>query len=115
MEVWDGLAPIRAIINDETETGVVEALQLGNVLGNVDQMAEQRFVGDLGFGHARDFLLGDDQDMDRRLGIDVVEGQAEVVLEGDLGRDLAGDDSGEDGAHGFLRVTRLRGLGKGAS
>ncbi len=42
-------------------------------------------------------ILRDDEEVDRRLGTDVVEREAEVVLVEDIGGDLAGDDAVEDG------------------
>lgn len=53
-------------------------------------------VGEFGDG-----LLGDDQYVYGGLGIDVLEGEAEVVLEDNVGGDFAVDDLAEDGvAHG---------------
>ncbi len=63
-------------------------------LSDKDQMAEKRLVVGPGRRHARDFLLGDDQDVDRRLGMNIVEGQAAVVFVSNPGRDFAGNDLG---------------------
>ena len=46
-------------------------------------------------------LARDDQDVGRRLGVDVAEGNDEVVLVDEVGRDLAGDDAAEEAVGGF--------------
>src|SRR5262249_30245536 len=55
------------------------------------QVAEQVAVGFGDVGVCRDDLARDDQDMDRRLRVDVVKGQATVVLVDDLRGNLAVD------------------------
>ena len=52
--------------------------------------------------------LGDDQDVGRRLGVDVVEGEDLVVLVGDLGGDLARHDLAEEAGHGRRVYTVAR-------
>lgn len=54
----------------------------GAVFGNLVQRGE--------------VVFGDDEDVDRRLRIDVLEGQDFSVLEHDPGGDLFGDDLAED-------------------
>ncbi len=101
-----GLATVAAIVDDQPETGVMNAFLPRNVLGNVKKMTQQRLIGDVGFTDPGNLFLGDDQDMNRRLGRDVVKSQAEVVFMDDPGGDLLGDDLGEYGAH-IDRIIRL--------
>ena len=99
MEMRNTLAAIRAIVDDETEPCVVEALLLGNLLRCVNQVTKKGFIGNRTFRDAGNFLFRDDQDMDGRLGLDVVESQAEIVFVGDPGGNFPGDDFREYRAH----------------
>jgi hypothetical protein len=99
VQMRHGFAAIRTIINDKPKARVVKALLLGDRLRNINQMTQKRFVGDCGGGDARDFLFWNDQNMDRGLGMRIVESQAMVVFEGNPGRDFTGDDLGENRAH----------------
>ncbi len=99
VEMRYGFAAVVAVVDDEAESGLVQTFLVGNVLRDVNHVAEQRLVGRGGGGNARDFLFRDDEDVDGRLGLDVMEGQAKVVLEGDPGWNLAVDDLREEGAH----------------
>jgi tetratricopeptide (TPR) repeat protein len=69
---------------------------LGENAGREQQMAEERLVGGDGFAHAGNELFWNDQKMDRSLGLDVVQDDAEVVLVLDLGGDFTIDDALED-------------------
>ncbi len=99
MEMGDAFPAVAAIINDETETRFGEALLLRHGLRDKDQVAEKRLIFDFGRGDARDFLFGNDQNVDRRLRLAVVEGQAEVVFVDDSGGNFAGADLGEYRTH----------------
>lgn len=99
VKVRDGLATIRAIIDDHAEARLAKSLLLRQRLGNHQQMPEQWFVIDRTGADASDLLFRHDQKMDRGLGINVVERQALPVLVNDPGRDFACDDLGKDGAH----------------
>jgi len=102
MEVRDAFAAIGTVIDDESEARIVQAFLLSDGLRDKDQVAEEWFVDGLGGGNARDFLFGDDEDVNGCLRLDVMERQAAVVLVDDPGWNLAGDDAGENGAHDVL-------------
>lgn len=51
-----------------------------------------------------DSHLRDDQEVDRRLRVDVAEGECLVVLKHDVGRDLLGDDLVEDCGRALIRL-----------
>jgi hypothetical protein len=92
VEMRYGLAAICPIVNNQSEPGIVDALLLGNMLGNVKEVSQQRLIGDCGFAYAWDFLLGNNQDVDRCLWRDIVKSHAKVVLMDDPGGNLLGDD-----------------------
>ena len=88
MQVGDGFAGIGAIIEDEAES-VFEAELFGDFGGFEEQMSEDGVVGGLGFSDARDGLLRHDEDVDRRLWFDVMEGNDPVILVNNGGRNFA--------------------------
>jgi hypothetical protein len=101
MEMRYAFPAIRAIIDDQTETRVMQAFLLGHGLRNKDEMTQKRFVLGSGCRNARDFLFWNDQDVNRSLRVDIVESQAEIVFINDPGGNFPGDDFGENRAHGF--------------
>lgn len=96
MEVRDGFAAVGAVVDHETKAAG-EFEFLGENAGREQQVAEERLVGGRGLAHAGNELFWNDQKMDRSLGLDVVQDDAEVVLVLDLGGDFAVDDALEDG------------------
>src|SRR5262249_34887446 len=70
------------------------------------QMAQQGLVQGLGGADAGDWLLGHNQDMYRRLRVDVMKGQDQVVLISKLRRNLPGNDFFEE-CHGGSLPARL--------
>lgn len=60
-------------------------------------MAEQRLIGFRGFGDSRDGTTGHDQDVNRRLGFDVVKGYHVFIFEDEICGDLLGRDAFEEG------------------
>ena len=99
MEVGDGFAGEGAVVDDEAEA-FGEAELFRHEVGDVEEVAKHGFIGGGGFGDARDGALGDDEEVDGRLGLDVVEDDTEVVFVFEVGGDLAVDDALEDGFHG---------------
>lgn len=84
----DGFAGVGAVVDDEAES-VFEAELFGDFRCFEEQMSKDGVVCGFGFSDARDGLLGDDQDVHRGLGFDVVEGNDPVVLVNDGGWDFA--------------------------
>jgi hypothetical protein len=99
MEMRDAFSAIGAVIDDQAETRIVQAFLFGHGLRDKDEMAEKRFIFGLGGRHARDFPFGNNQNMNRGLGLNIVERHAAVVFKNDPGGNFAGDDFREDGAH----------------
>lgn len=77
MEMHDGLTGIDALVGDDAET-VLQALGLGDLLDGVSHGAHglgRHVIGDIAV-----VLLGDHERVDRRLGVEVVEGDDLIVL-----------------------------------
>ena len=103
VQVRDGLAGVGAVVHDKA-VAFGELEFFGDGSGNEEKMAEDGLVDGGRLAEARDRLLRDDEQVDRRLGLDVVEDDAEFILVLDLGRNLAIDDALEDGlGHEFLQ------------
>jgi hypothetical protein len=109
MEVRDRLAAVGAVVDDEAEAfvGGVHAELGGDGTGGEEEVAEEFLVIRRGFADARNGFLGDDENVDGGLRIDVFEGEAKLVFVDNIGGDFAVDDLLED-AHG--RQARERGL-----
>ena len=94
MQVKHALARPLAVVHHQAE-GVAHALLLGDARRRVQQVAEDIAILRAGVRQPGDGLLGDHQDMHRRLRVDVPEGQAAIILIDDVGRDLAVNDLAE--------------------
>lgn len=107
MEVRDGFAGVRAVVHHEAEAfGEVEFFC--DDACDKEKVPEGGLVGGGGFGDARDQPFRDDEEMDGRLRINVVEHDAVLVLVFDLRGDFAVDDALKDGL-GHLRKMNHRG------
>jgi len=104
VEVGDGLAGIRAAVDHDPEAAV-QAERSCDLGGDDEEMGED---GGVGLDHISDSLyqlLGYDKQVDGGLRIDVVDDDAAIVFEFDLGRNFAGDDFFEDSfGHENLRL-----------
>mmetsp|Transcript_71389 Transcript_71389/g.168247 ORF Transcript_71389/g.168247 Transcript_71389/m.168247 type:complete len:244 (-) Transcript_71389:968-1699(-) len=105
MQVIDLLAAVRARVDDVAEAPR-DAQLLHQPRAQGGHLAQQRRLGLGHLGHRRDMALGDDEQVDRRPGMDVVEGEHILVLVGLPARDLAGNDLAENAvrvsAHHFV-------------
>ena len=95
VEVRHGFAGVAAMVDDQAEA-VGELEFSGDGAGDEEKMAKDALIGVGGIAHARYQFFGDDQKVDGRLRIDVVEHDAVLVLVLDLGGDFAIDDFLED-------------------
>jgi hypothetical protein len=98
MEMVDGLAAVGAGI-DHDAVAVSEAFVAGDLRGREQQMSEEFTMVLSGGGGGLDVLAGDDEEVYGRLGIDIGEGVAAVVLVDGRGGDGALDDLAEQAAH----------------
>ena len=92
MQMRHRFAGVATVVENEAEAILRQAQHPGNFGGFQQQMAEQGLIFGLGFGHARNRLLWDQEDMRRRLWGDIVKGDDEVVLIDNPGWDFPGDN-----------------------
>ena len=96
MEMRHGFAAIRPVVDHQSVTAL--KIQLLRHRSRLEQeMTDQLMILGRGFAEAGDRLLRHDEDMRRRLGVDVAKGTDLVILKHDLGGNLAGDDLLENG------------------
>lgn len=100
MEVHDGLAGVDALVGDDAET-VLQTLGLSDLLDGVSHGAHG--LGRYVVGDVAVVLLGDHERVDRRLGVEVVEGDDPVVLIDNGRGDLVVGNFAEDAiAHSWF-------------
>lgn len=103
MQVRHRFAGVPAIVEHEAETILCQAQFPGNFGGLQQQVTEQGLVFRPHFGNARNGFLRDQEDMRGRLRGDVVEGDDQVVLIDNPGRDFTSNNFLEQGlAHKFV-------------
>lgn len=102
MEVRNGFAGVRAGVHDEAKAfGEIQFFRDDS--RDDDEMTKLGFVCSGGFAHAGNELFRDDQQMDGRLRLDVVENDAVLVFIFDFSGDIAVDDALENGfGHGLF-------------
>lgn len=96
MQIINRLAPLGAVVDDDS-VPVVQLLLLRHFLGDQQQVSEQLLVLLLRARQLGDRLAGKYQQMDRRLGIDVLEHDALFVLVDEATGDYALGDLAEEG------------------
>ena len=99
MKVGNGLAAIPAVVDDEAIACFGDPATPGHFRGSHHEVAEEGRIVRAGFADSGDGTLRDQDDMDGGLGLDVPEGEQEVVLENNVCGDVACDDALEQG-HG---------------
>lgn len=90
-----------AVVDDQTESFInaVDPEIRRDLLRGEEQVAQYGLILGPCFTYPWDWLLGDDKNVGWCLRRDVLECQRPVVLENDVGRDIAGNDFLEKG-HG---------------
>lgn len=95
VDVEDALPGVRTGVENESEFAV--RVFARKIVGNGHQFGEECWVTSSKFNNVRVRLgLGHNQQVNRRAGRDVTERDNHVRLENDVGRDVAGDDGGEN-------------------
>src|SRR5262245_4625606 len=102
----DRLPGVRPVVEDEAVAALVGADLAGDALRRAEHRREERTVLGPHRVGARDVLTRHDQDVGRRLRIEVVEGDDRLVLEGDSGRYLTTGDAAEQAAFGHRTYPR---------
>ena len=103
VQVGDALGGIRAIVHDKAKSAL-EAEFLRELPCDGEEMPDMGLIGGLEGLDPRYQFFGDDEQVDGGLRLDVVDGDAEIVLVLDPRRDLPVDDALKDrllrGGHG---------------
>lgn len=92
MQMRDGFPAIGSVVDHEAKSGIRQPFEFGDLSGGDKEMPEEVPVSGPGFSDPGDRTLGNHEDVNRRHGRDVPEGQAFGVLENNVRRDLARDD-----------------------
>jgi hypothetical protein len=94
VEMIDGLAAVRAVVDDQT-IAAVEALFTRNLGRRIKKMAEKIAVAFCGLADGRDVFTRHYENMRGSLGADVGKGVDPIVLIDGGGGNLASDDFAE--------------------
>jgi len=101
-----GLSGVPSVIDHHPVPAPVQRPFFSDRLRHEKEVTDTLLVPFLHTMNIGQVLLGNDEDMDRRLRVDVLEGKARPVLVDDLCRDLLLDDPAKEavrsGAHGSL-------------
>src|SRR6266851_3074123 len=92
----DRVARVWASVDHRTVAALGQAFAASDFAGRANNGADDRVVLWLQRFGVGDVLVGDDQDVDRHLRIDVAERGHLVVLEHDAGGNLTADDLAKD-------------------
>src|SRR5262245_63882944 len=96
MHVVDNLAAFQPAVHAQAVAALGQALVLSDLASGQETAAEHLGVARLHRHDRADVALGDDQQMDRRLRVDVLEREDRVVLVLDVGLARARDDAAEN-------------------
>ncbi len=88
--------PIRTIIEHQAVTGVGNAFHLRHSVGRLEHLGEDVVIVSAPIADVFDVLVGNDEDVDRRLGVDVAKGGGVGAVVDNLGGDVTADDFAED-------------------
>jgi hypothetical protein len=89
VQVKHALPGLRPVVDRETK-GILHAQLPRDLVGGEQQVAKERLVFFPGVGEPRDFLLGNDQDVRGRLGIDIAKSETQIVFVHDVGGAFVG-------------------------
>jgi len=103
----DGLAAVGASVDDHA-IALCESFRASNFSGCRKQVAEEREVTAVAVGEGRDVLTGNHEEVRRRLGVDVKECDALVVLMNRLRGDGSIDDLAEEAVHSGISLQELQ-------
>ena len=92
MQVWYSLARGGTVIENKAETGLAHAKALRHFSGFEQQMAEDFVIFGRSLSDSRNWFLGNNQNVGRRLWLNISKGQYQVVFINNCRRDLARDD-----------------------
>jgi hypothetical protein len=91
----DGLPAVLAGVENEPVPGVLDALGHGDLAGCADQLVKQPATRRGKLTHVREVVPWDYQDVGRRLGVGITEGDDTLPVQHYRGGDLPGSDPAE--------------------
>jgi len=97
MQVKHFLPGVSPVVDHQPVAALGDALFAGNLGCDNEHTPQRRFVFRGRVVDGGDGLIGDDQDVNGRLGVDVSESRHLVILVNDVGGDFAFDDFAENG------------------
>ena len=103
MDMEDFLPGIPGRVKDDPVAAFSNPFLPGEIPGPEENLPEQGFGSVGGFVEGGEMVLGDDQDVDRSFGPDVLEGEEALVLEKNIRRELPADDAAEKAVNGGRR------------
>src|ERR1039458_3985074 len=111
MEMVHGLAAVLPGIHDDA-VAAVKLLGLGDLRRRRKKVTEQRGILSGGIAERTNMLSRHNQHMHRRLGVDIREGVAKIVLEDGRRGNNSFNDFAEEAAHSDLSVHALLSIGE---
>jgi hypothetical protein len=114
VQVIHDLTTLRSRIGRDAIAALPVAQALCEETGHTETMPHHGFVAWLETRDGLDVAFGNDEQVDGRLWIEILEGEDLVVVVFDLGRALSGDDTAENAgrSHGVLEVVYTRWVGR---
>ena len=92
MQMGHGFARVRTVVEYEPVAALFEPKLFRNLSGFEHQVSEDFVILGPGFGDARNGFPGNDQNVGRRLRLDVPEGTDQIVLINNVCWNLTGDN-----------------------
>ncbi len=108
MEMRDGLTGIRTGVCQHTIAGFADAFTLGNLDGKLEELSRQRPIIRAELVERLDMAARNNQDMCRRLGMDVAKRHGVVRLGYELRSELSPDNFAKDAMCFAVVVPHLR-------
>ncbi len=96
MQMNDRLSSVPAGVGHHPIARSGDPFLIGYLGRGLKETAQKGLIPRPGLAQGADMPFGDDQDMNRGLGVEVLEGQDLLILQDHLRRDLAGSDFAEN-------------------
>jgi hypothetical protein len=87
VKVGDGLTTMLTMVHDQSKS-IFEPQHPGNLSGLEQQVSQQSLIRGLGVSHSSNGLLGNHQNVNRSLRVNIPEGQYLFVFVNDVSRNL---------------------------
>jgi hypothetical protein len=104
VKVGHQLPTLRAAVYHQAVAAFGDTLLPGQFIGNADQASHQGNIFFTRLGEGSYVLSGNDQQVHRRLGVDITEGKYFIIPINYVTGELAGHNLAENAAHPFLLI-----------